>query len=261
MAAVATQVSTSNPAAVPGAAQFASLYIGDLDPSVTESVLFEVFNAVGPVASIRVCRDTVTRRSLGYAYVNFHSIQDAERALNSLNYTPIKGRACRIMWSHRDPAIRKTGNGNVFVKNLDKSIDNKALYDTFSLFGNILSCKVSTDVDGKSRGFGFVHFETDESAKAAIEKLNGMQLGEKIVFVGEFQKTAERTDKAPKPFTNVYVKNIPKHLASEEKIKEVLSACVYIFSFFQVFEQFGPITSVHVTVDNKNRRLDHIDLR
>jgi len=246
MAAVATQVSTSNPAAVPGAAQFASLYIGDLDPSVTESVLFEVFNAVGPVASIRVCRDTVTRRSLGYAYVNFHSIQDAERALNSLNYTPIKGRACRIMWSHRDPAIRKTGNGNVFVKNLDKSIDNKALYDTFSLFGNILSCKVSTDVDGKSRGFGFVHFETDESAKAAIEKLNGMQLGEKIVFVGEFQKTAERTDNAPKPFTNVYVKNIPKHLASEEKIKEV-------------FEQFGPITSVHVTVDNKNRRFAFVN--
>ena len=102
-------------------------------------MLLEVFNEVGPVASIRVCRDAVTRRSLGYAYVNFHNYADAEKALDTKNYTPVKGVPIRIMWSARDPAARKNNDGNIFIKNLDKRIDNQAIFNTFSEYGRILS--------------------------------------------------------------------------------------------------------------------------
>ncbi|CAM9708965.1 unnamed protein product [Lampetra planeri] len=212
----------------------ASLYVGDLHPDVTEAMLYEKFSPAGPVLSIRVCRDMITRRSLGYAYVNFQQPADAERALDTMNFDVIKGKPIRIMWSQRDPSLRKSGVGNVFIKNLDKSIDNKAMYDTFSAFGNILSCKVVCDENG-SRGYGFVHFETQEAADRAIEKMNGMLLNDRKVFVGRFKSRKEREQEMgarAKEFTNVYIKNFGDDM-DEDKLREffgkfgkALSVCV-----------------------------------
>mmetsp|Transcript_7956 Transcript_7956/g.12776 ORF Transcript_7956/g.12776 Transcript_7956/m.12776 type:complete len:643 (+) Transcript_7956:215-2143(+) len=209
----------------------ASLYVGDLALDVTEAVLFDIFNSIGPVASIRVNRDALTRRSLGYAYVNFHNAADADRALEQLNFTPIMGRPCRIMWSHRDPSKRKTGVGNIYVKNLDKSIDNKALYDTFIAFGPILSCKVQMDESGNSRGFGFVHFETQEAADNAIVKVNGMLLNGRQVYVGPFVRKSQRSGSSDR-FTNIFVKNLDPEF-TDERLREL-------------FEPFGDITSAVV---------------
>ncbi|KAG5672844.1 hypothetical protein PVAND_002933 [Polypedilum vanderplanki] len=223
--------------------KMASLYVGDLHADITEAMLFEKFSAVGPVLSIRVCRDVISRRSLGYAYVNFQQPADAERVLDTMNFDVIKGRPIRIMWSQRDPSLRKSGVGNVFIKNLDKSIDNKAMYDTFGAFGNILSCKVATDENGQSKGYGFVHYETEEAATMSIERVNGMLLNEKKVFVGRFIPRKEREkelgEKA-KMYTNVYVKNFGEELNDE--------------SLYEMFKPFGEITSHRVmTKDGKSR--------
>jgi len=225
--------------AVPQAYVSASLYVGDLSDKISEHNLYEIFSSRGPVASVRVCRDSHTKRSLGYAYVNYHRVEDAERALDTMNFKVIGGRPCRVMWSHRDPQLRKSGVGNVFVKNLDPKIDNKMLYDTFSMFGSILSCKVATDREGKSLGYGFVHYVGEDDAKNAIEKVDGKNIGgEKkadgkvvggsIVEVKPFLSAQQRGTTRSR-FTNLYVKNLPEGSTTE--------------SVTELFAKFGEITS------------------
>ena len=85
--------------------------------------------------------------------MNFQQPGDAERALDTMNFDELKGRPMRIMWSQRDPSVRKAAIGNIFIKNLDKTIDHKQLYDTFSQFGNILSSKIVKDEKGGSKGY------------------------------------------------------------------------------------------------------------
>ncbi|CAF1706198.1 hypothetical protein Bca4012_005032 [Brassica carinata] len=219
-----------------------SLYVGDLDASVTDSQLFDAFSQMGQVVSVRVCRDLATRRSLGYGYVNFTTPQDAARAIQELNYISLNGKPVRVMYSHRDPSVRRSGAGNIFIKNLDKSIDHKALHDTFSAFGNIISCKVALDSSGQSKGYGFVQYETEESAQRATAELNGMLLNDKQVYVGPFLRRQERDSNTAAnvtKFTNVYVKNLAES-TTDEDLKSA-------------FGEFGEITSAVVMRDGDGK--------
>jgi polyadenylate-binding protein len=68
------------------------------------------------------------------------------------------------------------------MKNLDEDIDEELIRLKFSQFGTINSVMIAKDDKGISRGFGFVCFENPDSAKKAVDAMNGLQLGKKFLL-------------------------------------------------------------------------------
>ncbi|XP_010505212.1 PREDICTED: polyadenylate-binding protein 7-like isoform X1 [Camelina sativa] len=214
----------------------ASLYVGDLHPSVTEGTLYNAFAEFKSLSSVRLCKDASTGRSLCYGYANFLSRQDAYHAIEKKNHSMLNGKMIRVMWSVRESDARKNGVGNVFVKNLPESVNNAGLQGMFKTFGDIVSCKIATFEDGKSRGYGFVQFEQEDAAHAAIEKLNGTIVADKEIYVGKFMRKTER-GKPEEKYTNLYMKNLDSNV-SEVSLREK-------------FSEFGKIVSLAIAKDEK----------
>lgn len=84
---------------------------------------------------------------------------------------------------------------HLFVAGLPYDLDDAELLEFFEKFGEVISAKVAIDKEtGKSRGFGFVEMVNDEDGKEAIEGLNELQLGKKVLVV----KQADERASAPR---------------------------------------------------------------
>lgn len=81
----------------------------------------------------------------------------------------------------------------LYVGNLEWTIDDDKLNEIFSEIGKVVSARVLSDREtGRSRGFGFVEFETEEDAKKAIEKLNGVDFNKRNIIVNEARPEGSR---------------------------------------------------------------------
>jgi cold-inducible RNA-binding protein len=66
----------------------------------------------------------------------------------------------------------------LYVGNLPYSYRDSDMEQAFSQYGTVSSAKVMMERDtGRSKGFGFVEMSTEAEAKAAIEGMNGQQIG------------------------------------------------------------------------------------
>eukprot|EP01124_Arcella_intermedia_P025770 TRINITY_DN4686_c0_g1_i3.p1 TRINITY_DN4686_c0_g1~~TRINITY_DN4686_c0_g1_i3.p1 ORF type:complete len:572 (-),score=74.67 TRINITY_DN4686_c0_g1_i3:48-1763(-) len=216
----------------------ASLYVGELAPTVTEAVLYEHFKNAGTIASIRICR--FNQKSNGYAYVNFLDAKDAERALEILNHSDIQGKPCCIMWQKPDDITSKSG---VFVENLPLEVGPKDLSDAFSPYGDILSTKIAKDEKGLSKGFGFVHFAYPGAGNAAMDGFikgdihfrsapQSPQTASQLVvkqFIPKKEWLQQRIQQRASTWTNVFVKNLNSSVTDQQLI--------------ELFSVFGKITS------------------
>jgi RNA recognition motif-containing protein len=219
-----------------------SLFVGDLSTKWSEINLKKVFSEIGPLSSVKVCRHFVSGKTLGYGYINFLKNEDAKKAIEVLNFYKKPGffnKPIRLMWQNKNKALRNSGAGNIFIKNLPLDFDSKELIKLFSNFGEILSAKVMLDGNGISKGFGFVHYVKIENSIDAIEKMNGFFIKKKKIFVGPFiPKRIRRLQGITKRiFTNLYIKNIQLKNCNELFVRDL-------------FDIFGEITSIFVPKKN-----------
>src|SRR5262245_25260898 len=82
-------------------------------------------------------------------------------------------------------------NLKLYVGNLAFATDESALQNLFAEAGPVQSVRIMTDkTTGRSRGFGFVEMETEEGARAAIEKFHQTELDGRRLTVNEARPQA-----------------------------------------------------------------------
>jgi len=83
----------------------------------------------------------------------------------------------------------------IFVGGLNWDATDDDLRETFGECGSITDAVIVNDRDtGRSRGFGFVTYSSDEEAKAAVEKFDGQDFMGRKLTVNEARQREERGD-------------------------------------------------------------------
>lgn len=193
-----------------GKPKFNNCYIKNFGEDVTDDDLKKSFTEYGEIKSVCVMRDN-DGKSKGFGFVCFAEAESAEAAVNALNGKEVNGHTLYVnraqRKSERQEVLRQyfekqraerlskyAAGINLYVKNLDDTIDDNCLKDAFSRFGKITSAKVMTDGMGHSKGFGFVCFTTPDEAKEAVT-MNGNLLGSKPLYVALAQRREDRRAK------------------------------------------------------------------
>jgi len=228
-----------------------SLYVGNLQESVTEISLFYLFSRLGQIESVKLCRDTVTGKHLGFGYIDFKDSDEIIDIVKNIEFdSELKKnfKGIKIIRKETDDSLRESGYCNIFVKNLPPNFTGEDFFKIFTPFGHILSSKIALDENEKSLEFGFVNFENQSSADNAIEKINGKMVGGKKIFVGPFIKKEKfnllmqkkNLSKKEQKFTNIYIKNLDLGNYTEKYLEDL-------------FGVFGEITSIYIPKDNNNK--------
>ncbi|MCJ1385916.1 hypothetical protein MMC17_009040 [Xylographa soralifera] len=171
----------------------ATVYIGNLDERVSDSLVWELMLQAGRIVNVHLPKDRVTQTHQGYGFVEFISEEDAEYAARIMNQVRLYGKPIRVNKASADKQKTVEVGAELFIGNLDSMVTEQTLYDTFSRFGtfrteNIYteranSLQVARDDANLSKGYGFVSFSNFDASDEAIANLNGQYLMNKEISV------------------------------------------------------------------------------
>merc|ERR1711971_313309 len=139
---------------------------------MTQEEIRSLFSSIGEVESCKLIRDKVTGQSLGYGFVNYHRIEDATKAIQTLNGLRLQNKTIKV--SYARPSSEAIKGANLYVSGLPKHMAQPDMERLFSSCGNIITSRILCDnITGLSKGVGFIRFDQRIEAERAIQKLNG----------------------------------------------------------------------------------------
>ena len=156
-----------------------SVYVGNIHLQVTDSLLHEVFQSIGPVEGCKLIR----KEKSSFGFVDYYDRRYAAIAIVSLNGRQLFGQPIKVNWAYASTQREDTsGHFNIFVGDLCPEVTDAALFAFFSAYSTSSDARVMWDQQtGRSRGFGFVSFRNQQDAQTAINELNGKWLGNRQI--------------------------------------------------------------------------------
>ncbi|KAF8932620.1 hypothetical protein BGZ47_011270 [Haplosporangium gracile] len=219
-----------------------TLYVGNLDQSLNEAALQELFSQNGGlIESIKIIRDKnfAHQGGLNYGFVEFADHAAAENAIQQMNGRRVYLQEIKVNWAFTGQAAGKEDTAthyHIFIGDISPEINDEALSQAFGAFGTMTDARVMWDSNsGKSRGYGFAAYKERADAERAIASMNGQTLGNRALrcnwasqrgmpgpnFQGmhhggnAFKMVAGQ---APQFNSTVYIGNLPPHTTQEDLV-------------------------------------------
>ncbi|KAI9314768.1 hypothetical protein BX666DRAFT_1963384 [Dichotomocladium elegans] len=230
-----------------------TIYVGNLDQRVTDTMLHDYFATTGEVTTVKIIasRRHAPQASVNYGFVEFATQAAAEKALSELNGQKLFDLELKLNWAQ--PQSKESDEHfHVFVGDLAREINDDMLAKAFSGFNTMSEAHVMWDANsGNSRGFGFVAFRDKTDAEQAIATMNGEWLGSRQIRCNWATQKGQMATPPPQPgqklpyqvvinqapafVTNVYVGNLAPDVTESD--------------LTQLFGQHGSVQEVKLQAD------------
>ncbi|VDO03996.1 unnamed protein product [Rodentolepis nana] len=171
------------------------IYIGSIAYDVKEDAIKQAFVPFGPVKNVSMSWDPTTLKHKGFAFVEFEYPESALLAIEQMNGTNFAGRLLKVGRPSNLPDATPFMNElieefklqkRIYVGGVHSELTDSDIECVFRAFGNITMCRLIPDPQqpGSShRGFGYVEFDNEESAIAAVVSMNRFDLGGQLLRV------------------------------------------------------------------------------
>ena len=209
-----------------------NIFIKNLEKSVDEECLRSMFSTFGVIEDIVIPKSPINNASLGYAFIQFSNQVEVKNAINSTNGMFVLDHKI-IVQQFRNREQHTDRYNNLFVKNFGDKFTEEQMREIFSKFGRITRLSVPLNNSNNSKGFGFVEFESSQSALQAVKNCHEMIYNGRKLYVGRaFQKKNDATLLKSLGNITVCISNLADNIDGEYLVP--------------IFSKYGPLSYADV---------------